>query len=217
VSTSDLIQQLAATATPVHRLAPPWQRAALWFAISLPYVGAITLFHPMNFELAQISDARFVVEELAALTTAIMAAIAAFWSIIPGYRRGLILLPLVPLAIWLAVLGEGCAQDWLRLGDTGLTLHSDWACLPIAVVIGIVPAIVMVAMLRRGAPLVPHTTLALAAVAVAALGNFAMRLFHVGDVSLLLLVWHFGTVVLLAFLASLLGGRILNWQHVKAA
>jgi hypothetical protein len=54
-------------------------------------------------------------------------------------------------------------------------------------------------------------------VAVAALGNFALRLYHLGDVSIMVLVWHFGSVAVLAFIASLLGRRFLNWQHVKAA
>jgi hypothetical protein len=216
LDTNALIQQLAGQAAPIRRLAPPWQRAAIWFAISLPYMAAIALTHPLNFNLPQFTSGQFLIEEIAALATALTAGVAAFWSVIPGYDRKLLLLPLVPLAVWLATMGEGCVQDWIRLGSAGLALRIDWICLPAAAVIGIVPAIAIVVMLRRGAPMVPHASLALAALAVGALGNFAMRFYHIGDVSIMVLVWHFGSVVVLAFIASLLGRRLLNWRHVKA-
>ncbi len=218
MDTNALIQQLAERPAPVRLLAPPWKRSAIWLAISLPYVAAIVLFSPADIELRQaMTNSQFVIEQIAALATAVAAAIAAFWSVVPGYNRKVLLLPLAPLAVWLATLGEGCVSDWLRLGGAGLALRIDWDCLPAASIIGIVPAIAIVVMLRRGAPLVPHTSLALAAVAVAGLGNFAMRLHHEGDVSIMVLVWHFGSVAVLALIAGLLGRHILNWQHVKAA
>ena len=212
-----MIQQLAGQSAPIRRLAHPWKRSAIWLAISLPYVAAIAFSKPMDFDLRQMfSDSQFMIEEIAALTTAVAAVVAAFWSIVPGHNRKLLLLPLAPLAVWLGTLGEGCLRDWLRLGGTGLQLRIDWDCLPAASVIGIVPAIAIVVMLRRGAPLIPRTTLALAAVAVAGLGNFALRLYHLGDVSIMVLVWHFGSVVLLAFIAGLIARHVLNWQRIKA-
>jgi hypothetical protein len=42
------------------------------------------------------SDGRFGVEEVAALATAITAAGAAFASVVPGYDRRWLLLPVVP-------------------------------------------------------------------------------------------------------------------------
>jgi hypothetical protein len=217
VDTNELIQQLAEEAAPVRRLASPLRRSAIWFAISLPYVAAVALTHPIDFELAQITTAKFVIEEIAALATAITAVFAAFWSTIPGHNRKLLLLPLIPLAVWLGTLGEACVNEWLRFGSAGIALRGDWECLPAAAAIGIVPAIAIVAMLRRGAPLIPPATLALAALAVAALGNFALRFYHVGDISIMVLVWHFGSVVVLAFIASLLGHHVLKWRYVRAA
>ena len=217
METSALIQQLAGQSAPVRRLWRPWQRSAIWLAISLPYVAAIVFSKPMDFDLRlMFSDTRFMIEEIAALTTAVAAVVAAFWSIVPGHHRKLLLLPLAPLAVWLGALGEGCVHDWLRLGNAGLQLRIDWDCLPAASVIGIVPMIAIIVMLRRGAPLIPRITLALAAVAVAGLGNFALRLYHLGDVSIMVLVWHFGSVVLLAFIAGLIARHVLNWRNVKA-
>jgi hypothetical protein len=217
LDTNELIQKLASQPAPVQRLASPWRRSAIWFAISVPYAALVILSYPMDFNLWQITDVRFVIEQVAAMTTAAAAAIAAFASVVPGYDRRLLLLPLAPLAAWLAALGEGCVQDWLRFGGDGLALRTDWECLPAAALVGAVPAIAIVIMLRRGAPLVPHVTLVLAAVAVAGLANFAMRLHHYGDASIIILVWHLGSVFFLALVAGLLGRHVLNWQRVKSA
>jgi hypothetical protein len=74
----------------------------------------------------------------------------------------------------------------------------------------------MVVMLRRGAPLYPRVSVALGALAVAALGAFGMRLFHIGDATVMVLCWHFGTVALLSALAGWAGRSVLAWRHVVA-
>jgi tetrahydromethanopterin S-methyltransferase subunit C len=74
----------------------------------------------------------------------------------------------------------------------------------------------MVVMLRRGAPLAPRVTIALGALAVAAVGNFGLRLFHLGDASIMVLFWHFGTITLLSAFAACLGPQVLYWNHVMA-
>jgi hypothetical protein len=218
--TDRLIQQLAADTAPVRRLPAPWRRAAIWFAIALPYVAAVSLIHSglMPVDLSRmLVDRQFIIEELAILATAITAVLAAFYSVVPGTDRRILLIPLLPLTIWLVSLGEGCARDWIRLGAKGLTLRADWACLPPAMLIGIVPVLAIVIMLRRGAPLYPRTTLAVGTLAAAALGNFALRIYHVGDVSIVLLVWHFGAVVVLSLIAGWIGRLVLNWKTAKLA
>jgi len=217
LETRALIHQLAANATPVRRFASPWRRCAAWFAISLAYVAAIIFIQPRYLNLWQMADARFVIEQVAVLATAVSAAVAAFWSVVPGHDRRVLLLPLPPLAIWLATLGNGCVNDWLRLGRAALELRVDSDCLPAAVAVGIVPTIAIFAMLRRGAPLIPHATLALAVAAVAAVTNLALRLFHPGEASIMVLVWHFGGTLVLAMLAGLLGRHVLTWRRVRSA
>jgi len=137
--------------------------------------------------------------------------------VIPGHHRKIYLLPLVPLAVWLASLGEGCASDWLRFGADGLQVRPDWECAPPAIFIGIIPAVTIVVMLRRGAPLAPRVSVAFAALAVAALGNFGLRLFHIGDVSVMVLVWHFGGLALISVLGARIGCHVLNWRFVIAS
>jgi hypothetical protein len=213
VKTDELIIQLASKPGRTRRLAPPWQRSVLWLAISAVYAAFVIYLRPDGFSGSGISDPRFVIEQIATLTTAVTAAIAAFCSIVPGYDRRWLLLPIAPLLVWLAALGEGCVHDWLDWGSLGLQVHNDWACLPVAVTLGTVPALAILLMLRRGAPLVPHTSLALGAIAVGAATNFSMRLFHYGDATIMVLVWHFGVAAVFALVASLLGGQVLKWPQ----
>jgi hypothetical protein len=217
METNDLITRLAAQSAPVRRLPAPWLRGLLWLAISAPYVAIVVMLGPMPSNLAPIShDTQFLIEQAATLATAATAGLVAFYSVVPGYDWRLLLLPLVPFAAWLAALGEGCLQDWVKLGAQGLQLRPDWGCLPSAAWIGIVPAVTMVIMLRRGAPMFPRTSIALGGLAVAALANFGLRLFHLGDASIMVLFWHFGSVTVLALMVSFIGRQVLYWRHAAA-
>jgi hypothetical protein len=190
----------------------------LWLALSIPVLVAVVwLMSPSDINpLAALADRRFLLEEAVLLATALTAALAAFASVVPGYDRRILLIPLLPLAAWLATLGEGCWRNWVALGADGLALRPDWDCLPPAILIGIVPSVAMVIMLRRGAPLLPRISIALGALAVAALANLGLRLFHVGDASVMVLFWHLGGAAVLAGLAALAGRRVLYWRHAAA-
>lgn len=216
MDTDKLIACLTEDADPVRRLPSPWIRTALWFAIAIPYVAAIVMMMAPRDDLAlKASDLRFLLEQVAALCTAIGAAVAAFQSIVPGYDRRFLLLPLVPLTVWLASLGQGCVQTWLRGGAlAGFT--SDFICIPAIALVGTVPAVAMVLMLRKGAPLWPHASAALGGLAAAGLGNFGLRLFHSQDASLMVLVWQMGTVFMLTILCGWAGRLFLDWRPVIA-
>lgn len=214
METQDLITRLAADTGAVRRLRPPWVRALAWLAIALPYVAAV-IWSKVNAAGA-FGDPRFMLEQAAAFATALAATVAAFASIIPGFDRRVLLLPLPPLALWLASVGYGCLQDWVRHGPDGLTIRPDWDCLPSATIIGVVPAVAMVVMLRRGAPLLPRLTLTLGGLAVAALANFGLQFFHFRDASIMVLVWHVGSVAVLSMLAGSLGPLIVGSRHAGA-
>jgi hypothetical protein len=218
MDTNALIQELVNSAAPVERLRAPWVRMLIWLALSVPFLATVIwLLMPSDINpVATIADRRFLIEEAALLVTALTAALAAFASVVPGYDRRILLIPLLPLAVWLASLGEGCWRNWVALGANGLTLRPDWDCLPPAILIGIVPSIAMVMMLRRGAPLLPRVSIALATLAVAALANLGLRLFHVGDASVMVLFWHLGGAAVLAGLAAVAGRRVLYWRHAAA-
>jgi hypothetical protein len=156
----------------------------------------------------------FMIEQSAALLTGITAAIAAFASVVPGYNRRWIALPVLPFAVWLGSLGPGCIQEVSQLGIQHLPLsHNHW-CAPFIVLFGALPATVITVMLRRGAPLTPQLTAILGGLAAAGLANVGVRIVHPEDVSVMLLFWHVGSVMALSVLAGITGRYFFNWESL---
>jgi hypothetical protein len=174
---------------------------------------ALVLFWPFMepFSL-QLGDTRFLIEQAAALATGITAAAAAFATTIPGYGRRVLALPLVPLAVWVGDIGEGCVRDLTTHGATGWLVMAHWPCLTATVLVGAVPIVAMAVMLRRGAPLTPRLTMALGGLAAAGMANFGVRFVHGLDVSLVVLVWHVGALVAFSAMAGATGGLLLKWR-----
>jgi len=208
-----LIQQLTESARPVTRLLAPWRRTSLWLTASLLYVGIVVAAYLLaDGGVPATIEPRLVVELAAILATAATAAIAAFSSIVPGRDWRLLLLPLIPLGLWLATLGHSCLQDWRVLGMAGLQVRADWDCAVPALIASALPAGAMLVMLRRGVPLVPAVSLALGALATGAVANLGLRIFHASDLSVQILVWHAGGAVVVSLIASLAGPRVLAWR-----
>ena len=214
--TQQLIRRLAESAEPVRPLPRPWIRAAAWLGVSLPFLGLIILvMSPPGGPFWGLSDRRLVVEQVAALATGLTAAAAAFATIVPGYSRKIVMVPLVPLALWLGALGQGCIRDWIESGSHNWSVMEHWFCLPATILVGALPGFTMVMMLRRGAPLTPRLTTALGALAVGGLGNFGVRFVHAFDASVIVLAWHFGAVFVLSALAASSGRHLLNWRLLE--
>jgi hypothetical protein len=216
VETNELIERLSANAGPVRRLRPPHVRLLLWLLVVIPYAAAMVyLFRDhAGPGLAEITASpRYFVEQAAALLTAATAAYAAFSSLVPGHDRRVFWLPVLPLAVWIASIGQGCVEDWLRFGPSGLAIRPDTACLYPGLLIGLIPAAAIVLMLRRGAPLMPRLTVALGGVAVAGVVNFVLQLFHGRDLSIMVLVWHIGFLLVAALLAGWIGPRLIGWRR----
>src|SRR5712692_1361324 len=111
--TEALIRQLAERSAPVRPLARPSVRAALWLAIAVPAVALMTVvMHPRSDVVLKLATPRYLSEEAFALVTSVLAAVAAFASVVPGYNRKLLVLPVVPCALWLGGLAQGGVRDW---------------------------------------------------------------------------------------------------------
>jgi hypothetical protein len=215
--TEEFIRQLTENAVPVRPLAPAYRRAAAWLALSIGYVVVVMLIVVAvtgRTLFSNLADPAFILEESAALVTGVAAAVAAFALTIPGRSPKWMLLPLPSLGIWLASLGPGCIQEWNRFGWQSLPLTHNLLCFPFIIIFGAVPSLVMWRMLRRGAPLAPHMTAALGGLAAAGLANVGVRLVHPEDVTVMLLVWHMGGVIVLSAVAAGAGRYLLNWRSI---
>jgi hypothetical protein len=212
--TDALIDALARDARPVRRLPPPGRRVVRWLAVALPVVALFgVLMGPRPDLVEMLTERTFLVPLLAALATAVCAAHAAFASSVPGSPGWMLWLPAAPLAIWIASLGRQCWQAWLAFGPEGVVFRLDLVCLPIIAMVGAVPAIAIVAMVRRGAPLTPRLTAFLGALAAAALAYVGLRLVHPQDAAFMVLVWQFGSVAVFAAVVGALGRWLLPWRR----
>lgn len=211
--TEDLIRVLAADArTPCRRLARPVVRLGSWLVVSVPWIAVVVAVMGPRPDLAvKAGELPWLLEQGAALMTALTAALAAFCACVPGRPRWEQAMPLAPLLFWFGLLGAGCLSAWRLADPYGLELQADWACLPGIAMVGLIPGIAMAAMLRRGLPLEPILSVGLGGLAAAALGDFGLRLFHPQDASLMVLVWQVGTVTALTALSAAVGHRIARW------
>ncbi|MEF2548472.1 DUF1109 domain-containing protein [Aurantimonas sp. E1-2-R+4] len=209
MQTDALIDRLARDAGPVRPLPPAWRRCLGWLAMAVGFAAVIVLLMSPRPDLAeQLRETRFWVEQLAALATAILAAHAALALSVPGTSRRVALSPLLPAALWLGSQGVGCLSA--LTGRSGVSITGEPECLVFIALTGSLPAVALVAMLRRGFPVRPRLNLALAVLAAAALGNLGLRLFHPQDAALMVLIWQSGSVALLSFAGWLLGRTVLD-------
>jgi hypothetical protein len=213
--TETLIGQLAGRTPPVRPLARPGVRAAAWLAIAVPSALLVVVTMSAHGDwVSRLLTPRVIGEEVFALATGVLAAIAAFASVVPGYNRQVLFLPLVPLVLWLGGLGQSSVRDWLQLSVHGFSMQSEWVCLPATIMAGAVPAVAMAVMLRRGAPLTPRLSTLLGGLAAAGLGNLGVCVTHHAYGNVLVLVWHAGIVVALTMIVGAAGRRLLNWQSL---
>ena len=215
VDTERLIRSLARDVEPVRPLRRPTLRTAAWLAGAAVYLAALVgVMSPRDDLGARVQDAQFLIEQGAALLMGVTAAAAALASVVPGNRlRLLLLLPMASLAVWLGLIGVRTLQDAQTLGLSG-ALQVNWRCVTAILAGAAVPAVAMARMLRRGAPLTPRVTAGLGGLAAAGLGNFAICLSHPHGFDL---IFHAGTVLLLAALAAWVGAHILRWPQSPSA
>ena len=213
--TETLIRELAGRSPRVQPLARPGMRAAAWLAIAVPSALLLMVMMPGRGDwVSRLLMPRVIGEEAFALATGILAAVAAFASVVPGYNRKVLFLPLVPLALWLGGLGQSSVRDWLQLTTQGFSMRSEWVCLPATIMAAAVPAIAMAVMLRRGAPLTPRLSALLGGLAAAGLGNLGVCVTHHAYGSVLVLVWHVSIVVALTVIVGSAGRHVLSWQSL---
>lgn len=215
MDTDALIKSLASTSAVVRPLPRPGIRTAVWMLGSLAYVALVVSVMTPRPDLSLIvADPRFLLEQSAALMTAMTAALAAFCLNIPDRQGRAVFVPVIPLAVWVGSLGSDCVRTIMTAGWAAVPFEQDWMCIPAIALAGAVPASLMVLMLRRGAPLNPTLSMALGGLAAAGLGSFGLRLFHAEDASLMVLVWQLGTVAVLALLTGAMGRQVINWQRL---
>lgn len=207
--TEKLIAALSEAVAPVKRLPSPEVRAGKWLAFAVCVVGALVAMHGVRADIAErFADPAFAAPWIASVLVGLTAAFAAFQMSVPGSKRAIELLPVLPLGVWLGTLGTGCAAELSEIGRAAF--GTSWECFKFIVLTSSALGIAMALMLRKAAPLAPSRTLAMGALAAAAFASAGLELFHHLQTSTMVLVWHLGTVAFVTLVALPLGRSTLG-------
>lgn len=213
VDTRQLIDQLAARATPVQPLASPSRRASVWMAFVVAAVAIIALISGLRPDLfAAMSVPATALEWVASAMTGLLAAYAVFQVSVPGRSPRWVWLPVPALAIWIGSVGLGCLGEWWQLGPQAFAFDNHGAeCFGTITLISLPLILVLLLMVRHAGAVRPAETALLGALSAAALSAAGVSLIHDGESALMVLVWHVSAVALLAGLGWALSRRLFAW------
>ena len=154
--TDDLIDRLGRDVTVARPLPTPGMRTAVWMVWAVSYLAVVTVMMFTVMSSAGVTPTPlYVVQQGAALVTGILAARAAFASVISGSNNRVWVLPAIGAAVWGVSLLCAGVRDLQTSGTLGVTSQTDWPCVVSMTLGGLVVESPLVWMLRRGAPLTP--------------------------------------------------------------
>lgn len=206
MTTDELIAALAGRAVPVRRLRAPAVRAAAWSAVALA-AGAVgvVVFGARSDIGARVAHADFAWTLVVALATSIAASLAALTLAVPGAERSPALrsLAVALVATWAVGLGVPATNEGTNVLD-----DTHWpVCFLRVVLVGFVPAVLLVRMVRAAAPLRPVWTGLLSAGAAMAVGAMAVQIACPLDAASHALIGHFAPVVAAGGAGAIAGSR----------
>jgi hypothetical protein len=201
----DLIDGLASGLTPVRRLRPPLLRAAIWLGV-LALVG-VAYYLQRNGRFGLMSTSPYLLPAfVAAIATAVLAAVAAFEISLPDRSDSWVWLPLPALVLWLALSGLGCLADLGQPAAWGDTWAEAEGCLRVIGGSAILLSPVLIWMLRRARPDRAVRVALLAGLASAAGAATVLLLIHPHNSTLLDLAVHAVCIAVVVGLNTLAGG-----------
>lgn len=205
----DLIDGLATRLQPVRRLRPPLLRAAVWLCALL--LVAAALYAILGGNAGAMAERPYIAPAfVAALATAVAAAVAAFQLSLPDRSDLRALLPLPTLALWLALSGLGCLADLGVPGTWGASFVEMRECVLVILASAVPLSVLLVLMLRRASPERFGRVALVAGVAGAAAAGAVLMLVHPHNSTALDLLLHGLCVAAVIGLNAVLGGRLLR-------
>jgi hypothetical protein len=217
ITTPDLIDALAARATPVKRLRTPVLRATIWLAFALFILALLAIGQGVRADIEErLRQPVFVIGLAGSMITGVLAAIATFMISLPDRSRFWALLPVPALVVWVSTIGYGCLTAWISFGPDGIQMGEAVRCFATLVLTSLPLSFAMLIMVRYAAPLRPTAVTMIGALAVAAITSTALSLFHDLDATIMVLIWNLGTAALIVALAGVLGRQMFSWVAPRA-
>ena len=177
MKTEDLIADLAARLSPVRPLPPPGVRALGWLGLAIASgLGGVMLFGARPDVVTRLAQPDYLAIVMLGLTTSIVGGSASLVLAIPGAERSPVLriLTLALLGSWTVTMVWAVVNAGQGLPVSG---DAHWpVCFTRVLLIGALPAFMLVVMVRRGIPLRYGWTAAMAAAGGASVGAVAVQL-----------------------------------------
>lgn len=215
--TEDLIITLASEARPVTPLRSPAARATVWAAASIGALAlGVMIRAPRGDFLAALQRPFYLAEGLVTLAVALAAAATALTLCVPGAERTRLVrwAPVLAAGVWVGLM----AATLVGQGAPVAAFAREpviYECVTRTVTFGLVPAVLLFAMVRRAAPLERRWNAGLAALGAFALGALGTQIDCAIDRPAHLLLWHMAPVGLLVAGATAVG--IWVFRSVSAA
>jgi hypothetical protein len=210
MNTNDLLEKLARGLTPVAPLWPPGRRGMAWSVGAAVYLGILVAITSVVGPDADGAGSGFWMSQVAAVVMGLTASRAAFASVVPGLPNPSRVWAWLAALVWLGTLAF--SSPWNFDWPTVMGAGHEWLCVGFILIGGAPLMLALTVMLRRGAPLRPATTAALAALAVGALANVGACLSLPHANSAITFAWHGGVVVAMVALAALAGHLVFRWR-----
>ncbi|WP_158595879.1 NrsF family protein [Oleomonas cavernae] len=216
VETDRLIEELTRQAKPVRRLSPPLRRACLWLLGAVVVIAATAAFHGLNeahgfhHMWAKLVETKLALQILASLASGVTAIVAAFMISLPDRSPNWSLLPLPALALWALSIGYGCLTDWIERGPDGFKLGTSFGCFLTIVGTSVPLGLLLGWALRYATAFRPLETMTMGALGVAALSATGLSFYHELDATIMILLWHGGSTLIVILMTRLIGARLLQ-------
>ncbi|MBA2405995.1 MAG: DUF1109 family protein [Bdellovibrionales bacterium] len=201
----ELISELIKKNSGVKVLATPVQSFLRWLIVSLFSISVGVAILGVREDYQDIfKNASVWIPSLINFLLALASALSAFIMSIPDrHSKASYAIPVLTFIGWIGALALG--------PDFGSNEHGfELLCLRDVIVLGIVPAIVLVTMLYKGAVLKSGLVGCFALMASASLGAFATQFICHDDAPLHILLSHLLPVVLVGVCGIFIGRKILR-------
>ncbi len=139
-------------------------RASCWLLLAALVLALVAVGHGVRPDLQQrLVESTFAIGLAGALSTGILAAIAAFFVSLPDRSRWWWLPPVPAFIVWMSSIGYQCLTNWISVGPDGMQMGETVKCFATLVLTSLPLSLIMLAMLRFAAPLRPTSAILLGA------------------------------------------------------
>jgi hypothetical protein len=214
MKTNDFIKQLSSDVKPVKRLASPGKRFFIWFLASFFSISLGISLMGIRSDFSQaLMNPRFVLETLAILAIAILAAAGAFMMSVPGMGSRPIIrwLLIIPSIAWPLSLAYRLYTIYSQANSFAFIFDYGFGCIRDIFLLGILPGSFLFFMLKTAAPLRLSWTGALATLSAAAIAAVGVQFTCSADSPVHIFLWHVLPVIVIGVAGIGLGKHLLRW------